>query len=666
MSAPSVAPPLDPACFALLDDCHATAAVPSSRLYGGLVRVHRCTDPFALEMMWAAVDADLRAGLHAVVLADYEWGVRLNGVVQERRAPEAGGSLLVLMFASLRQLSASAVEAWLAEAEAVAIKAPAGVLGLRASVDRVAFEDAIARIHAAIAEGESYQINYSYRLDFDTFGSPVALYRRLRARQPVAFGALIRLPADTGGPDWVLSCSPELFLRHQDGVLQARPMKGTAARSGDEAADALAARELAGDAKNRAENLMIVDLLRNDLGRVARTGSVRVPALFEVEHYPTVLQMTSLVEAALPDEITFPDLLRALFPCGSITGAPKHRSMQLIAGLETTARGLYTGSIGWIEAPRMRARACGDFCLSVAIRTLTLTAAGAKGDLTLAGPLHRGRMGVGAGIVIDSRAADEYDECWLKARFLSALDPGFTLFETMFATRDAGVRRLDRHLARLAASAAALDFVFPQAQIEAALAAQLAALPPGMPARLRLALHKDGHLELTAGALEALPPGPVTVLLADRPLDDPHGLGAHKTTLRTRYDEGIRAAQAAGAFDMLFFDSTGRLTEGGRSNVFLYLDGQWRTPPAGPGVLPGTMRGAVLADPAWAAREMELGVEDLLRAQRIVLTNALRGAVDASFDPAGRRPGRGGPGRAAVDPAPRPGGGGGAVDERAG
>ncbi|MCK6409917.1 MAG: aminotransferase class IV, partial [Thauera sp.] len=166
--------------------------------------------------------------------------------------------------------------------------------------------------------------------------------------------------------------------------------------------------------------------------------------------------------------------------------------------------------------------------------------------------------------------------------------------------------------------------------------------------------------------LEALPPGPVTVLLADRPLDDPHGLGAHKTTLRTRYDEGIRAAQAAGAFDMLFFDSTGRLTEGGRSNVFLYLDGQWRTPPAGPGVLPGTMRGAVLADPAWAAREMELGVEDLLRAQRIVLTNALRGAVDASFDPAGRRPGRGGPGRAAVDPAPRPGGGGGAVDERAG
>jgi para-aminobenzoate synthetase/4-amino-4-deoxychorismate lyase len=598
------------------------------------------------------------------VLADYEWGVRLNGVVQERRAPEAGGSLLVLMFASLRQLSAAAVEAWLAEAEAAAIEAPAGVLGLRASVDRGGFEDAVALIHAAIAEGESYQINYSYRLDFDTFGSPIALYRRLRARQPVAFGALIRLPADTSGPDWVLSCSPELFLRHQDGVLQARPMKGTAARRGDEAADALAARELAADAKNRAENLMIVDLLRNDLGRVARTGSVRVPALFEVEHYPTVLQMTSLVEAGLPDEVSFPDLLRALFPCGSITGAPKHRSMQLIAGLETTARGLYTGSVGWIEAPR--GRACGDFCLSVAIRTLTLTAAGAKGDLTLAGPLHRGRMGVGAGVVIDSCAADEYDECRLKARFLTALDPGFSLFETMFATRAGGVRGLDRHLARLAASAAALDFVFPQAQIEAALAVQIAGLPPGTPARLRLALHKDGRLELTAGALEALPPGPVTVLLADRPLDDPHGLGAHKTTLRTRYDEGIRAAQAAGAFDTLFFDSTGRLTEGGRSNVFLYLDGRWRTSPAGPGVLPGTMRGAVLVDPAWAACEMELRVEDLLRAQRIVLTNALRGAVDASLDPAGRRMLTRGRRGHAADPGLHRSGAGGGADQRAG
>ncbi|HPE02997.1 MAG TPA: bifunctional anthranilate synthase component I family protein/class IV aminotransferase [Thauera sp.] len=659
MPAPSAAPPIDSDCFALLDDCHATAAAPSSRLYGGLVRVHRCADPSTLEAMWAAVDADLRAGLHAVVLADYEWGVRLNGVVAEGpgpgAGPGAGGSLRVLMFATLARRSAAEVEAWLAEAEAREAEspavapapagagedarragpAPAGALGLRASVDRAAFEEAIARIHAAIAEGETYQVNYSYRLDLETFGSPLALYRRLRARQPVAFGALIRLPAEAGGPDWVLSCSPELFLRHHDGVLQARPMKGTAARSGDDAADALAARRLAADAKNRAENLMIVDLLRNDLGRVARTGSVRVPALFEVERYPTVLQMTSTVAAELPADVGFPALLRALFPCGSITGAPKHRTMQLITELETTPRGLYTGSLGWIDAPRP-GQACGDFCLSVAIRTLTLERIEQGAD-ALAGARHRGRMGVGAGIVIDSAAADEYAECRLKARFLSALDPGFALFETMYATREAGVRQLDRHLARLEASAAALDFVFERASVEAALGGQLAALPPATPSRLRLALHKDGRLELTAAALEALPPGAVTVLLAERPLDDPHGLGAYKTTLRARYDEGLRAALAAGAFDTLFFDSASRLTEGGRSNVFLLLDGEWRTPPAGRGVLPGTMRAALLEDPAWAAREAELRVEDLLRAQRIVLTNALRGAVEARLAGAGSR-----------------------------
>ena len=513
--------------------------------------------------------------------------------------------------------------------------APAGALGLRASVDRAAFEEAIARIHAAIAEGETYQVNYSYRLDLETFGSPLALYRRLRARQPVAFGALIRLPTEAGGPDWVLSCSPELFLRHHDGVLQARPMKGTAARSGDDAADALAARRLAADAKNRAENLMIVDLLRNDLGRVARTGSVRVPALFEVERYPTVVQMTSTVAAELPADVGFAALLRALFPCGSITGAPKHRTMQLIAELETTPRGLYTGSLGWIDAPRP-GHACGDFCLSVAIRTLTLERIEQGAD-ALAGARHRGRMGVGAGIVIDSAAADEYAECRLKARFLSALDPGFALFETMYATREAGVRQLDRHLARLEASAAALHFVFERARVEAALGGQLAALPPATPSRLRLALHKDGRLELAATALDALPPGAVTVLLAERPLDDPHGLGAYKTTLRARYDEGLRAALAAGAFDTLFFDSASRLTEGGRSNVFLLLDGEWRTPPAGRGVLPGTMRAALLEDPAWAAREAELRVEDLLRAQRIVLTNALRGAVEARLAGAGSR-----------------------------
>lgn len=368
---------------------------------------------------------------------------------------------------------------------------------------------------------------------------------------------------------------------------------------------------------------MIVDLLRNDLGRVARTGSVRVPALFSVETYPTVFQMTSSIEAELSAATGFPDLLRALFPCGSITGAPKHRTMQLIAGLEDTPRGLYTGSIGWIDRPA-EARgsvACGDFCLSVAIRTLTLTP-------TEPG-LHRGRMGVGAGIVIDSRADEEFEECLLKARFLTGLDPGFGLFESLYATRDDGIRHLELHLARLTASAADLGFELPRDDILAALACRVASLPDARAMRMRLTLHKDGRFDITAAALEPLADGPVSVLLATEPINDRSGLLRHKTTLRHRYDQAIADAQRQGAFDTLFFDSAGFLTEGGRSNVFLKIDGQWFTPPLNHAILPGTMRTVLMRDPAWAIRESPLTLADLKRAERIVVTNALRGALDA-------------------------------------
>ncbi|HHW65408.1 MAG TPA: aminodeoxychorismate synthase component I [Rhodocyclaceae bacterium] len=623
-------------CFALLDDCHSTAAAPTSRLYTGFVREHRCDDPATLDAAWAAADRDLRAGLHAVVLAEYEWGARLLHAGHERLAPADGGSLRVLIFERMALLGAEAVDAWLTECERADIgggpggdvrsSAPAGSLDIRPSVDRDAFCEAIRRIHAAIGDGETYQVNYTYRLDFRTFGAPVSLYRRLRARQPVAYGALIALPPGTTGPDWVLSCSPELFMRNSGGRLSAKPMKGTAPRAREAEGDSEIARLLAGDTKNRAENLMIVDLLRNDLGRIARTGSVRVPALFTVEAYPTVFQMTSTIEAELPDDTGFPDLLRALFPCGSITGAPKHRTMQLIAELENTPRGLYTGSIGWIAPPARPERACGDFCLSVTIRTLTLSQRAEGGGCD-------GRMGVGAGIVIDSRAEEEFEECALKARFLTGLDPGFSLFETMYATREDGVRQVERHLARLSASAAALHFACPRAEIVAALRQQVAGLAPGQPQRMRLALHKDGRFEIVVAPLEPLPPGPVEVLIASAPIEDAHGLFAHKTTLRSRYDAGIRAAQARGAFDTLFFDADGWLTEGGRSNVFLRIDGEWLTPRVGRGVLPGTMRAGLLDDPEWAAREQPLRLEDLLRAERIVLTNALRGVLEARLAP---------------------------------
>ncbi|ANB71358.1 chloride transporter [Paraburkholderia phytofirmans OLGA172] len=618
------------AVFALLDDCGATAARRSSRLYTGFVHERSCADAAQLEAVCKTVAADTRRGLHAVVLADYEFGRHLLDGSQTHRAVKetqrGDATLRFLLFEHCEKLSRDDVDAWLAERDGGAAEASvAGTANVRASVDPQQFNEAIDAIHAALRAGDSYQVNYTYRLGFDVFGSPTALYRRLRARQPVPYGALIALPGDK----WVLSCSPELFIEKEGAMLRARPMKGTAPRSADPVADRRAAEFLANDPKNRAENVMIVDLLRNDLSRVAQTGSVNVPALFSVEPYASVWQMTSTVHSTLHAGTSFAEIMRALFPCGSITGAPKHRTMQLIDELESTPRGLYTGAIGWLDAPStaLSDTACGDFCLSVAIRTLILTPTGQPGEL-------QGKMGVGAGIVLDSVAADEYAECQLKASFLTGAEPGFELFETMYATREEGVRHLSRHLARLSASAATLGFKFDdENDIRAQIAEKCAALPAQTPHRIRLALSKNGAVQITAMVLTPLAGSTVGVLLGPDhafPATDANDpLLQHKTTRRADYDRAWREAEAKGAFDTLFFNERGELTEGGRSNVFVKLGGRWWTPPLTSGLLPGIMRGVLLEDINLHAAERVLTRVDVQNAEALLVCNALRGAVQA-------------------------------------
>ncbi|KVD45642.1 anthranilate synthase [Burkholderia sp. ABCPW 11] len=625
------------ASFALLDDCDSTASARSSRLYSGFVRERVCTDPAQLDAIDAALAQDLRDGLHAVVVGDYEFGRNLQ------RAQPGHAPLRFLLYARCERLSRDDVDAWLAQQDGGAAPSIAGVAHVAKSVSRDAFDAAIATVHDALRAGDSYQVNYTYRLNFDVFGTPLALYRRLRARQPVRYGALIALPDGA----WVVSCSPELFVEKQGDVLRARPMKGTAPRSADPREDAAAAAFLANDPKNRAENVMIVDLLRNDVSRIARTGSVKVPALFSVEPYASVWQMTSTVEAGWRDGTTFAQMLRALFPCGSITGAPKYKTMQLIDAIESTPRGLYTGAIGWLDAPKDEAASagaaagCGDFCLSVAIRTLTLDAVAAdpaatsatRDAATAAAGRRRGTMGVGAGIVLDSVAADEYAECELKARFLTDADPGFQLFETTVATRADGIRHLDRHLARLQRSADAFGFRFDADALRREIDARCAALDGDGAYRMKLALAKDGTIEIVAAPLKPLPAGPVGVLLACAhgfaPTLASDALLLHKTTRRAEYDRAWQAAEALGGFDMLFVNERGEVTEGGRSNLFVKLDGQWVTPPLTSGVLPGVMRGVLLDDRAFGAVERVVMRDDLARAQALLLTNALRGALDA-------------------------------------
>ncbi|MBP1205721.1 para-aminobenzoate synthetase/4-amino-4-deoxychorismate lyase [Duganella sp. 1411] len=623
-------------CFALLDDASPGAPEDApesdarSRLYTGHLGTLRCHDigqwPQVLEQMRAA----LARGEYAVTLCAYELGAKLLDIGASATAPAAtplAPLAQILLFKHCARLTNAEVRDWLA-ARSFPVDRPAGVANIRANIDRRAFDAALARIHDYIEAGDTYQVNYTYRLRFDAFGGIHALYALLRGRQPVPYGALVGLEDGSA----ILSLSPELFVRHQDGVLTARPMKGTApaAPPAQAAENILRATVLAADPKNRAENLMIVDLLRNDIARIARTGSVKVPALFEVHRYSSVLQMTSTITADLRDDATLGDIFDALYPCGSITGAPKRRTMEIIGELEPDPRGIYTGAIGWFD-PGKEGKV-GDFCMSVPIRTLALQAPDG-----LAG-VCRGEMGVGAGIVFDSDAAAEYAECQLKARFLTGLKNDFEIFETMYATPQVGVRHRARHLARLAASAAYFGYAWDAAAANAYLDTACHMLaddahqppPAGGAYRLRLALGPSGAFSVQHAPLAPLTQ-PVRVLLADDATASGDLFLRHKTSIRARYDNAWRDAEAQGAFDTLFFNERGELTEGGRSSVFVRVDGRWLTPPLACGVLPGVMRAVLLDDPEWNAGEAVITRAMLERAQDIVVCNALRGAMKATL-----------------------------------
>jgi para-aminobenzoate synthetase / 4-amino-4-deoxychorismate lyase len=604
--------------FVLLDDAHAPG-VAASRLYTGFVRedvVPAGTDAAVLD---ALLTQGWRDNFHVALFAPYEFCGHLVGapVHLDELLPFHDGALRLLWFRTLTLLDAGQVKQWV---DARAQPGPAGVLDVVGNLSRQQYSDAIARIHSYIEAGDTYQVNFTQRLRFQAFGDPVAFYAALRDAQPVPFGALARLPGD----GWVLSLSPELFVAHDgDGHLVTRPMKGTAPRTGDAEVDARAARVLAADPKNRAENVMIVDLLRNDLGRLAVPGSVTVPDRFVVEPFGRVLQMTSTVTATAQAGTSFGGLMQALFPCGSITGAPKRRTMQIIAELESSPRGLYTGSIGWLDAPRDGA-ALGAFGMSVAIRTLVLGAGGEDG-------LRRGEMGVGGGIVHDSVADDEFAECGWKARFLTAHDPGFTLFETMHAC-DGVVLHRERHLARIANSSKSCGFAFDLPAARAALQAEAARLGDGK-WRLRMSVDKRGAVAFASGALVPLPSAMVDLELAELRLPVADPLRRYKLSARSTFDQGWQTAERAGAFDCLFFNTRDELLEGGRSSAFVKVDGQWLTPPLSADILPGVMRAVVLEEGDalidGPVAETVVTREMVLRAEAIVIANALRGTMRA-------------------------------------
>ncbi|MDO5357664.1 MAG: chorismate-binding protein [Conchiformibius sp.] len=584
----------------LFDDAAAGKAV----LLDGFVRADTLSAQ-DLPQLDAYLARGWQNGLHTALFADYEFGLPLQKLPEQ----PVSGSLQLLWF-SRKTVMGDATD-WL-DAHGgnglTAISVP------QPDIDEARYLRDVAAVQAAIARGDTYQINYTQRLHMQAYGDPVRLYRRLR--QNVPYAALARLPDADGRQRWLLCFSPELFLRiNADGTLTTEPMKGTAPRLQD-GRDAERAAALQRDPKNRAENTMIVDLLRNDLGKLAVTGGVSVPEPFKVSAFGSVWQMTSTVRAQMRAGVTAADIFQAAFPCGSITGAPKRKSMEYIAALEHAPRGIYTGSIGFL-APAPTTPLGFSGCLNVVIRTLSLE--GSDG-------VWQGVYGVGSGIVSDSVAADEYTECGWKARFISELRPECGLFETLRAEN--GTIPLRRqHLQRLAASAQALNIPFDDHAAQQCLDAVLNQTDR-RPQRIRLSLSPTGSLKAEAAVLEALPQ-PVKVIWAQTVLPDRDRLRRYKTDRRAVYDGAWQAAVAQGAFDALLFNQSGLLLEGGRSSVMVRVDGEWLTPALDLDILDGIARREALA--AGGVREAHITRAMLARADGLRVGNALRGWLEAQL-----------------------------------
>jgi para-aminobenzoate synthetase/4-amino-4-deoxychorismate lyase len=395
-----------------------------------------------------------------------------------------------------------------------------------------------------------------------------------------------------------------------------KPMKGTA-KVGESSSE-----ELHDDAKNRAENVMIVDLLRNDLSKISLPGSVKVPYLFEVQQHGDVLQMTSTISSISKENLRLKELLQAIFPCGSVTGAPKKRTMELIQELESEPRNLYCGAIAWFD-PSSQA-GLGDLGMSVVIRTLELE------------KNQHFQMGVGGGITIDSESSDEWHECQTKAGFLYALQnqaEPIGLFETI-RIENGQACRLEMHLDRISQSAKELKIKFDSNRGISLIQEACSTLDKQLIYRLRLDLSAEGLLSVKTAAIQDLQPGPILwasdLLAMDTTMLSTDQLLGHKVTRRKLYDQAWLAAEKLGSFDALFINEQGFVTEGGRSNVFIKKNGQWLTPPLASGCLPGVMRSVVLSDTKYQAVEQNITRADVLSAEEVIFTNALRGIVQTT------------------------------------
>lgn len=469
---------------------------------------------------------------------------------------------------------------------------------VRLDVTKDHYTGAIAAIKELIASGDTYQVNYTCRAGFRYGGDVLDYFLAMVRSHPAPYAAYINL-----GESQILSMSPELFLQRRGRTLLSKPMKGTRPRGRTTAEDEELVEDLTSALKDRAENLMIVDMVRNDLGRVAMIGSVEVPRLFTAEKYRTVWQMTTDVTATVADGAALSDIFAATFPGASITGAPKHRTMEIIKELEPQQRGVYCGALGLFEPG-------GDFTLNLPIRTLVHT----DGDY---------HLGIGAGIVWDSDPDAEYDETLLKSHFALRVLPELSLWETLLLDADGRYVLLEEHLARMGASAEYFGIRFSTAGARHGLE-QFARETDGA-CVVRMELSQDGEITLVPREVPVAPERPVRVLVSSEQVSADDRLLYHKTSLRELYKRARDAATDQGYFEVIFTNTDGHVTEGSITNLFVRSGQQWMTPPIADGLLPGTWRGHYIGQVG--AVERSLRVEDIVQADEVVIGNSVRGAV---------------------------------------
>jgi len=589
--------------FILLDDARSEGAV-DAHLF------ERPSDLFVArrpeDVARVLAEAEAARAMHGGTLAGYiayEAGLALEPRLMPLAATRTGseGPLVWFgLFDRATTIPAADVPQWLA---ARAGEGRASIGPLEPQISPGAYREAFEALQSAIRDGDIYQANLTFRMSGAARGDPVAIYRAIRPEANAGYGGLV-----FDGEHWLLSFSPELFFSLKGGKAKVKPMKGTRPRGRGEAEDRAFAEELADSLKDKAENLMIVDLMRNDLSRVAAPGSVRVDNPFAIESYPTVHQMVSTVHAELEPGMGAVDMIRALFPCGSITGAPKIRAMELIDQVERDARGPYCGAIGRIGPG-------GDAAFNVAIRTIRLTP-GENGK-------HHAVLGVGGAIVADSDPLSEWRECLIKAGFVRGQAGGHDLIETMRFDPEEGVPLLELHLERIKASAGELGFSFDRH--EARNRIQALCFELDAPGKLRLVLARGGDIALETAPLTPLAEGPVPCVALPLPVVPSDWRLRHKTTDRGFYEAAMAVAKQRRAGEALLVRDDGLVTEGSISNVFVERGGKLLTPPASLGLLPGVLRRRLIDE--GRAEEAELTLDDL--AGGFFIGNATRGLLAA-------------------------------------